>query len=180
MSALDIPVDHEQPSKVTRYGLSGAREFRIGSVKISVEHLHERKVEVGTEADALVSQVAEWCRDSVTQLARADALLLDNYARWESARCDLVAKIHRLEDQLNEHRARHPEKPARVLGPLCVRMQNGELWALNKRETGWSSSGFLVGSWDELFRRWDVIVTEHGVDKHGAYWMCEPTKKGGA
>lgn len=180
MSALDIPITHEQPSKVTRYGLSGAREFQIGSVKIGVEHRHERKVEAGTEADALVAQVTEWCRDSVTQLARTDALLRHNQAKWDSERADLNRKIARLRQQLHEHQALHPEKPARVLGPLCVRMQSGELWSLNKRETGWSSSGFLVGSWDELFRRWDVIVTEQGVDRHGAYWMCEPTKKGGA
>lgn len=174
MSVRDIPVVCEEPSKITRFRSSGARTFTIGSVEVAVSHRHNRHVDEGTDDDAVVGTVAEWCRDSVTQLARADALMRHNAARWESTRSDLQAKIDRLQQQIHEHQV---EKPARVLGPLCVRMRAGELWALNKRETGWSSSGFLVGSWDELFRRWDVLVTEQGVDTHGAYWMCEPTKR---
>ena len=68
-----------------------------------------------------------------------------------------------------------PTRPARLLGPGCVRFtERGELWVLNKRETGWSSFGYVVDGWDDLFRRFDVRVTSHGADEHGAYWIVEP------
>jgi len=68
-----------------------------------------------------------------------------------------------------------PPQPARLLGPGCVRFSSsGELWLLNKREGGWSSWGVRLDGWDDLFRRYAAVITEHGVDEHGAYWIAEP------
>jgi hypothetical protein len=68
-----------------------------------------------------------------------------------------------------------PPAPARLaFGPGYVRFtDNGEIWLLGSREKGWSAFGFRFASWDELFRRWDGRVTEHGTDEHGAWWKVE-------
>jgi hypothetical protein len=67
-------------------------------------------------------------------------------------------------------RARVPPKtPARLLGPGCVRMRDG-LWLLNKRAGGWASWGVRLDGWDDLFRRYNVLVTGHGEDEHGMWW----------
>lgn len=61
----------------------------------------------------------------------------------------------------------------RLLGVGCVRFQGSDLWLLNGRERGFAHFGFRLRSWDELFRRWNVRVTEHGADEHGAWWAVE-------
>lgn len=68
-----------------------------------------------------------------------------------------------------------PKTPARLLGPGVVRMRDRELWILNRAEDGWSSFGFRAGSWDDLFRRFDVIVTGHGHDETSEFWRVEPS-----
>jgi len=105
------PEVHEDPTKIVRFRSSGIRTFRIGSVEVTVAHSTSRRTEEGTDEDALVGQVAEWCRDSVTQFARADATARHNAAKWESTKADLFAKIDRLQAQLHAERERHPERP---------------------------------------------------------------------
>lgn len=78
--------------------------------------------------------------------------------------------------ELAAARAKVPAVPARIMSTGTVRFMNGELWLLNRRESGWSSFGIRVGSWDELFRRFNVAVTDHGTDEHGAWWSVENVK----
>lgn len=62
----------------------------------------------------------------------------------------------------------------RLLGRGCVRFdERGRIWALSNREKGWSAFGYQFDSWDELFRRFDVRVTDHGTDEWGAWWVIE-------
>lgn len=80
----------------------------------------------------------------------------------------LRARVSKLEAQVP------PERPAQLFGLGCVRFCRGELWLLNGREKGFARSGFLLASWDELFRRFNVRVTDHGTDEHGPWWAVEP------
>lgn len=76
-----------------------------------------------------------------------------------------------------------PTDPVRLLGPGCVRFREGQLWLLNRREGGWSSFGVQLASWDDLFRRFNAIVTEHGSDAFGPFWVVAPPasqRRGGA
>jgi hypothetical protein len=66
-----------------------------------------------------------------------------------------------------------PKAPAKILGPGVVRMRDRELWILNRADEGWASFGFRAGSWDDLFRRFDVVVTGHGHDETGEFWRVE-------
>src|SRR6185312_8347983 len=67
-----------------------------------------------------------------------------------------------------------PEKPARLFGRGWVRFESGgRMWLLADREKGWSKFGFVVGGWDDLFRRYDVRVVEHGQDEAGLWWAVE-------
>ncbi len=67
-----------------------------------------------------------------------------------------------------------PKVPAKLLGPGVVRMLDREVWILNRAERGWGEFGFHCGSWDDLFRRFDVVVTGHGHDETGEFWRVEP------
>lgn len=99
--------------------------------------------------DALVD------RADAERRAALDALVA---ARAESAR--LRAQIQ-------------PDPPLRFLGPCVARFDPAGkgIWLLSKRDKGWSSSGFLYSSWDEIFRRFDAHVTGHGADEAGEYWI---------
>lgn len=68
-----------------------------------------------------------------------------------------------------------PKRPARMLGPGCVRFLNGRLFLLNRRERGFGEFGVECDGWDDLFRRFDLKVTTHGEDKHGAWWEVVPS-----
>lgn len=63
-----------------------------------------------------------------------------------------------------------PKQPLRLLGPGCVRMRDGVVWLLGHRTKGWAAWGIRLDGWDDLFRRYNVIVTEHGTGAHGDYW----------
>lgn len=65
-------------------------------------------------------------------------------------------------------------RPIRLIGVGCVRFdEKGRIWCLSNREKGWSAFGYQFDSWDELFRRFDVRVTSHGVDDLGPWWGVE-------
>lgn len=66
-----------------------------------------------------------------------------------------------------------PMRPVRLLGVGCVRFLDGRPWLLNKREGGFASFGVPCESWDDLFRRYDVRVTDHGSDATGEWWSVE-------
>lgn len=67
-----------------------------------------------------------------------------------------------------------PKAAARLLGPAVVRMRGGDVWILNRADGGWAEFGFRAGSWDDIFRRFDVRVVGHGRDSHGEFWSVEP------
>lgn len=73
-----------------------------------------------------------------------------------------------------------PTRPTRILGKGCVRQdpQDGEkLWLLNTAEKGWSAFGIQLDGWDDLFRRWDLVVGECRHDQHGTFWVVSPRAK---
>jgi len=67
-----------------------------------------------------------------------------------------------------------PKRPARMLGTGYVRFADGKPVLLNRRERGFGEFGFTCESWDQLFREFDVRITDHGVDEHGPWWAAEP------
>lgn len=60
-----------------------------------------------------------------------------------------------------------------LLGPGYVRFRGRDIWVLGSREKGWAAFGYRFASWDSLFRTWRVVVTDHGIDEHGAWWKVE-------
>lgn len=70
-----------------------------------------------------------------------------------------------------------PRDPVRLLGPGCVRFRDGELWLLNKQETGWSSFGLQLAGWDDLFRRFNAVVVAHGSDAFGEFWTVDSARE---
>lgn len=57
---------------------------------------------------------------------------------------------------------------------------DGQLWMMNRAETGWASFGLCIGSWDELFRRFDAVVVEAKQDATGWYWVIESSRANAA
>lgn len=93
---------------------------------------------------------------------------------------DAIPSMLVMRAEINTLRAKMPpERPVQLLGPGCVRMRNGELWLLNRRDQGWASWGVRCAGWDDLFRRFNVVVTEHGDDEHGPYWTVHNAKQEG-
>lgn len=86
---------------------------------------------------------------------------------------DLRAEVQRLRAEVP------PRDPVRLLGPGCVRFRDGKLWLLNKRETGWASFGLQLSGWDDLFRRFNVVVTDRGSDAFGDFWTVTAPPIGG-
>lgn len=92
---------------------------------------------------------------------------------------DATRQVDRLAAENRDLRASGPPAtPARLLGPGVVRMRNGEVWLLNRAETGWASFGVRCNGWDDLFRRYDVIVTGYDRDETGDYWTVDNTQAG--
>jgi hypothetical protein len=87
---------------------------------------------------------------------------------------DLQAKVTEQATELDALRARLPAaKAARLLGRGCVRFRDGQLFLLNKRAGGWAEFAVACDGWDELFRRYNVAVVEHGADVFGPWWEVE-------
>ena len=73
-----------------------------------------------------------------------------------------------------------PPTPARMAGTACVRFdEQGRLWLLNRGDRGWAEFGIRLDGWDDLFRRYAVRVTSHGIDQHGTYWIIAPDDTSG-
>ena len=99
------------------------------------------------------------------------------------------AEVHRLNIELATAKSNVPPAvPARLMGPACIRFDsNGALWMLNRKtdnegrplpSKGFGEFGFRFdGGWDELFRNFNVRVTEHGADVHGPFWIVENIRK---
>jgi len=153
-----------ESAKIIRYG-SGARQFDVDGIPVLVGQTSgATRLEPGSEEDQRVALVADTLR------RHADAL---------EAHEQLVADLHRrLGDALREVdrvRALVPPKVlARIMSTGCVRFdERGGLWLLSRRETGWAAFGVWVSDWDNLFRRYNVRVTEHGTDETGPWWAVE-------
>jgi hypothetical protein len=147
---------------ITVYG-GGAAEFKAGNVSVLV------RSDNGNERAA---EYAAQLADHATAIAAAELRV----AAYRSENVSLSRTIGGLEAECATLRAKvrelKGETPTTLMGPGTVRFtRGGDLWILNKRETGWASFGFRLDGWDELFRRFKVVVTEHGVDEHGAYWI---------
>lgn len=69
-----------------------------------------------------------------------------------------------------------PKAPTRILGAGCLREDpNGRgLWLLSKPDTGWSAFGIRLDGWDDLFRRYDVVVGAPSTDAAGQWWPASP------
>lgn len=91
----------------------------------------------------------------------------------------LRARVSELQAELARAKAAIPPKePLKIMGTAAIRQGAGGagLWVLNKPEEGWASFGFFVDGWNDLFRRFDVVVGEPVTDAAGQYWPAEPRK----
>ena len=137
------------------------RSFTVDGIRVQVQATDRER---DTAAFALAATLHGAARDVVR--------------RWHAleARC-AAAEQRAAAAKVEADRLRAlvpPPSPQRLLGPGCVRFRGSELWLLNKRETGWASWGVRCAGWDDLFRCYAVMITEHGTDEHGAYWIASP------
>jgi hypothetical protein len=137
------------------------RQFEVGDVVVQVRATDRDRDEA---AHALAEALHGAARDVVRH--------------WHAleSRCSAAeARAAAAEGEADRLRALvPPPAPERLLGPGCVRFRGSELWLLNRRETGWASWGMRCAGWDDLFRRYAVTITGHGIDEHGAYWIATP------
>ena len=65
----------------------------------------------------------------------------------------------------------------RVIGPVTLRPDggaDGRWWALNKRETGWASFGYVFDFLGDALDEFELEVASFGVDRHGLYITAKP------
>lgn len=119
--------------------------------------------EAGGSSDAALA-VARELADHASALARRD----EKIER-------LTKQVELLSRELRVVNGRvPPPAPVRLLGTGYVRFaEDGRPWLLSRREGGWAEVGVRCESWDDLFRRYDVRVVEHGVDEHSAWWAVK-------
>lgn len=154
--ALEIVEWNERPSG------GRARSFRVRGCEVMVTPSSDEEDDDGARL------VVELAAAAVGITARWDTLIAERDAARRLA-------AERLDRALAAERRIPPPTPARMLGPACVRFdERGQLWLLNKRESGWSSWGVVCDGWDDLFRRYAVVITGHGTDEHGLWWTAEP------
>lgn len=83
-------------------------------------------------------------------------------------------RIEQLETEAAELRSRvPPATPRRLMGVGCLRERDGKLWLLANSTKGWSAFGIMLDGWDDLFRRFDVVVNPPNQDEHGQWWPVE-------
>lgn len=89
--------------------------------------------------------------------------------------------IMTLNKDLNEARSKLPPKRQQTLiGEGCIRQDQttpGALWLLSKAETGWAAFGFRFDGWDDLLRRFNLVIGDPIVDSHGMYWPAHPASE---
>lgn len=144
----------DEGSKVTQFGPSGNGTrlcaFDLAGLRLTV-----------TPSDPVANDAAlAWAND----LSRLGETLIAERARADALARDLEAA----------RAALPPTQPAQLLGPGFVRFCGEEMWLLNRRGRGFGEFGLLiVGGWDDLFRRFNVRVTDHGADQHGPWWQVD-------
>lgn len=125
-----------------------------------------------TDARVLVSgeRAAEVAEEIVAALSG------ESLVRSQDEAYSLRGRVSELERELARVKAAIPPKsPQKLMGTAAIRRgENGGLWVLNKPEEGWASFGFFVDGWDQLFRRFDLVVGDPVVDRTGQYWPAEP------
>lgn len=114
-------------------------------------------------------------RDSDEAGAVLAEALSGDAERWEDLRTRYMSAVGDralASEEITRLRGRiAPNEPARLLGPGYVRFSETRImWLLSRRDTGWSSFGVVVSDWDDLFRRYNALVTAHGEDEHGPWW----------
>ena len=139
---------------------SRIRTFHVSGIDVQVRGDREHD----DAAEALASSLQAAAQDAV----RGWKALEERCAAAEARASELESEAIRLRALVP------PPAPVRVLGPCCVRFWDGGLYLLNRRERGWASWGVRCAGWDDLFRRYAVVITEHGTDEHGAYWVAAP------
>lgn len=144
------------------------RSFQVGTCVVSVEPVHGL-IAHDADAERLAAEIA---RAAAGIEARHEELT----SELEAARLALRDTAERL---AIAERALPPKRPQRLLAPGCIRVSTGQMWLLGRRDQGWSSFGVQVAGWDDLFRRYAVTITEHGVDEHGMWWEAEPSNERG-
>lgn len=160
------------PRPITVYGQRrnnyepATRSFTVGGIRVTLQAEGSHF----DSADESFSLACDVIYDSAT--GASDAL---NEAQAEATRAADVAEQRAA--RVAQLEALIPKEPKALLGVGCVRWVGGEMWVLNKRETGWSSSGFRIDGWDELFRRWRAVVIDVGADEHGAYVLIGPKER---
>ncbi len=160
-------VGNEHPL-VTAFPIQGSgrriRGFDVGQVRVTVESDKEHDERAKALASSLISHAmgVDW-----------------HWNRLKHERDHAVKSAHIAHDKMLDAQAKlPPASPVRLLGVGTVRFdENGRMWLMNKRETGWSSFAVPVADWDDLFRRYNVRVTSHGVDAAGAWWSVENCAK---
>jgi hypothetical protein len=169
MSGSKITTRHPSTPEITAFavGANGTRNrgFDLDGVRVLVSG----------DDDAQIAAVAFNLANAGAALEQARARHVELQAEIERVESPTArwARLHAQHAQLS---AAPPKRPARLLGPGVVRFDPamGKPWLLNKREPGWSSWGVVCDDWDDLFRRFNVRVTGHGTDEHGAWWEVTP------
>lgn len=118
--------------------------------------------------DVLIQPDGAEDNEQAMNLAGVFAALPEFIERAEGEARELRDRIARLEQKVP------PVRPGLLMGRGYVRFtDSGQIWLLNNREKGWGHFGFRIDDWDDLFRRWNVRVVEHGTDEHGPWWAVE-------
>lgn len=90
----------------------------------------------------------------------------------------LLALVAELEVEVARLRVKlPPDKPVALLATGCVRQQDGALYLLHRPDRGFGEWGVRLEGWDDLFRRYDVIVGDPRTDEHGQYWPVDPRRR---
>jgi hypothetical protein len=129
--------------------------------------------------EVLVQPSAGDHNDEALELARGFLASTEHEKAFKAASDERLAFLHsevsRLKARERELLGRiPPERPGQLMGRGYVRFTGaGQLWLLGNREKGWGHFGFHMGTWDNLFRRWNVTVVDFGNDEHGPWWAVE-------
>jgi hypothetical protein len=98
--------------------------------------------------------------EGCSALARALAVL----PVWALDLCDEV-------DRLRAELAKVKPTPENLLGEGgCIRQREDGVYLCNQTEKGWAAFAFRFDSWDELLRRFNLVIGSPVQDEWGTYW----------